>query len=409
MKQINKVLVVNCGSSSLKFRLFGMTGERMLCKGLVERIGLAGSRLVYTKTGCEKLVREVAMKDHVEAIRQVVKVLCDPSCGVVASLAELDAIGHRVVHGGDRFAAPARVTSAAKKLIAKCVPLAPLHNPANLQGIEACEKAAKGVPNVAVFDTAFHQTMPGCAYQYAIPRKVARRYGVRKYGFHGTSHKFLTQAAAAWLGKPAGRVNLVTCHLGNGSSIAAVKGGQCIDTTMGLTPLAGLVMGTRAGDIDAGALFYLARQGFTVDQLDRMLNKESGFQGLTGAFGGDTRDVVAKAAKGDLDAAEALEMFGHRAALYVGGYNTLIGGADAIVMAGGIGENAAELREQIVRRLGALGVKLDRKANRQVVGGRSGVISTKDSKIPVVVIPTDEELMIARETLAVLKGEGGKG
>ena len=402
MKKINKILVVNCGSSSLKFQLFDMKGEKMLCKGLVERIGIAGSRLVYTKTGSEKIVREIAMKDHVEAIRQVMAVLCDAVHGVVKSLAELDAIGHRVVHGGDKFAAPARVTSAVKKLIAKCVPLAPLHNPANLQGIEACEKAAKGVPNVAIFDTAFHQTMPGCAYQYAIPRKVARKFGVRKYGFHGTSHKFLTQAAAAWLKKPLAKVNLVTCHLGNGSSIAAVKGGQCIDTTMGLTPLAGLVMGTRSGDIDAGALFYLAKQGFTVEQLDKMLNKESGFQGLTGAFGGDTRDVVSKADKGDIDAVEALEMFGHRAALYVGGYNTLIGGADAIIMAGGIGENAAELREQIVKRLGAIGVKLDKKANKAVFGGKSGVISTKDSKIPVVVIPTNEELMIARETKAVL-------
>ena len=402
MKQVNKVLVVNCGSSSLKFQLFDMKGEKMLCKGLVERIGIAGSRLVYTKTGCEKIVRETPMKDHVEAIRQVMAVLCDAACGVVKSLSELDAIGHRVVHGGDKFAAPAKVTASVKKLIAKCAVLAPLHNPANLQGIEACEKAAKGVPNVAIFDTAFHQTMPGCAYQYAIPRKVARKFGVRKYGFHGTSHKFLTQAAAQWLKKPLAKVNLVTCHLGNGSSIAAVKNGQCIDTTMGLTPLAGLVMGTRAGDIDAGALFYLAKQGFTVEQLDKLLNKESGFQGLTGAFGGDTRDVVAKAEKGDIDAVEALEMFGHRAALYVGGYNTLIGGAQAIIMAGGIGENAAELREQIVKRLGALGVKLDPKANKAIRGGKSGVISTKDSKIPVVVIPTNEELMIARETKAVL-------
>jgi len=402
MKKVNKVLVVNCGSSSLKFQLFDMKGEKMLCKGLVERIGIAGSRLVYTKTGCEKIVRETPMKDHVEAIRQVMAVLCDAACGVVKSLSELDAIGHRVVHGGDKFAAPAKVTAAVKKLIAKCAVLAPLHNPANLQGIEACEKAAKGVPNVAIFDTAFHQTMPGCAYQYAIPRKVARKFGVRKYGFHGTSHKFLTQAAAQRLKKPLAKVNLVTCHLGNGSSIAAVKNGQCIDTTMGLTPLAGLVMGTRAGDIDAGALFYLAKQGFTVEQLDKLLNKESGFQGLTGAFGGDTRDVVAKAEKGDIDAVEALEMFGHRAALYVGGYNTLIGGAQAIIMAGGIGENAAELREQIVKRLGALGVKLDKKANAAIRGGKSGVISTKDSKIPVVVIPTNEELMIARETKAVL-------
>ena len=404
--KIRKILVVNCGSSSLKFQLFDMQGEKMLCKGLAERIGIAGSRLAYTKTGCEKLVRETPMKDHVEAIRQVMAVLCDPSCGVVKSLAEIDAIGHRVVHGGDMFAAPVKVTAAAKKAIMKCVPLAPLHNPANLQGIEACEKAAKGVPNVAVFDTAFHQTMPGCAYTYAIPRKVARKHGLRKYGFHGTSHKFLAQAAAAWLKKPLAKVNLVTCHLGNGSSIAAVKNGQCMDTTMGLTPLDGLIMGTRCGAIDAGVLLFLGRQGLSFEAIDKMLNKESGFQGLTGAFGGDTRDVVAKADAGDVDAIEALEAFGHRAALYVGGYNTLIGGADAIVMAGGIGENAAELREQIVKRLGALGVKLDRKANKAVRFGKSGLISTGDSKIPVVVIPTNEELMIARETMETLKGKG---
>ena len=402
MKQVNKVLVVNCGSSSLKFQLFDMKGEKMLCKGLVERIGIAGSRLVYTKTGSEKVVREVEMKDHVEAIQQVMAVLTDAEVGVIKTLKELDAIGHRVVHGGEKFSASVKVLAATKKEIGKISPLAPLHNPANLQGIEACEKAAKVVPNVVVFDTAFHQTMPGCAYQYALPRAVARKYGIRKYGFHGTSHKFITQAAAAWLKKPLKKVNLVTCHLGNGSSLAAVKNGACMDTTMGLTPLDGLIMGTRSGTLDPAVIFFLARQGYTLDQLDKMLNKESGFQGLTGAFGGDTRDVVAKAGKGDVDAIEALEAFGHRAALYIGGYNTLIGGADAIVMAGGIGENAAELREQIVKRLGALGVKLDKKANKAMFGGKSGVISTADSKIPVVVIPTNEELMIARETVQVL-------
>ena len=402
---VTKVLVVNCGSSSLKFQLFDMKGEQMLCKGLVERIGIAGSRLVYTKTGCEKVVREVPMKNHVEAIAQVMAVLTDEKVGVIKSLTELDAIGHRVVHGGDKFSAPARINAVVKKLIQKCVPLAPLHNPSNLQGIEACEKAAKGVPNVGVFDTAFHQTMPGCAYEYALPRKITRKYGLRKYGFHGTSHKFLTQAAAAWLKKPLKKVNLVTCHLGNGSSIAAVKNGECIDTTMGLTPLDGLIMGTRCGRVDPGVIFFLAKQGMTIEQIDKLLNKESGFQGLAGAQGGDSRDVVAKAEAGDLDAIEALEAFGHRAAIYIGGYNTLVGGADAIVMAGGIGENAAELREQIVKRLGALGVKLDKKANMKVRFGVSGVISTKDSKIPVVVIPTNEELMIARETVAVLSKE----
>ena len=310
---MKKVLVVNAGSSSLKYMLFDMQGEKMLCKGLVERIGIAGSRLVYSKAGAEKIVKEMPIANHVAAIKAVMDVLCDAAIGVVKSLKEVDAIGHRVVHGASLFAAPVKITAATKKAIAKCSPLAPLHNPPNLDGIMACEKACPGVPNVAVFDTAFHQTMPGCAYTYAIPRKLARKYGIRKYGFHGTSHKFITQAAAAWLKKPLKRVNLVTCHLGNGSSLAAVKNGECMDTTMGFTPLDGLIMGTRSGTIDPAVLFFLGKNGYTLEQMDKLLNKESGFQGLTGAFGGDTRDVVAKAEAGDLDAIEALEAFGHRA------------------------------------------------------------------------------------------------
>ncbi len=400
-KQINKVLVINAGSSSLKFQLFNMKGEEVLCKGLVERIGLDKPRLVYTKSGCDKLVKEIKAPNHVAAIKEVVAVLLDKDAGVLASLKELDAIGHRVVQGADKYDSSVKVNAAVKAAIKKFAALAPLHNMPNLDGIVASEKACKGVPNVAVFDTAFHQTMPGCAYNYAIPRKVAKKFAIRKYGFHGTSHKFLTQAAAKYLKKPLSKLNIITCHLGNGSSIAAVKNGECMDTTMGLTPLDGLVMGTRSGAIDASVVLYLAKNGYTVEQIDKMLNKESGFMGLTGTFGGDTRDVCDKAAKGDIDSVEALEMFGHRAALYVGGYNTLIGGADAIIMAGGIGENSSECREQIVKRLGALGVKLDAKANK-TLRGEVGVISTKDSKIPVVIIPTNEELMIARETVAVL-------
>ena len=403
MKAIQKVLVVNCGSSSLKFQLFDMKGEKMLCKGLVERIGIDGSRLVYTKTGCEKVIREIEMKNHVEAIQQVMAVLTDAEIGVIKSLKELDAIGHRVVHGGDKFSAPAKITAAAKKLIQKCVPLAPLHNPANLQGIEACEKAAKGVPNVGVFDTAFHQTMPGCAYQYALPRDVARKYGLRKYGFHGTSHKFITQAAAKFLKKPLSKVNLVTCHLGNGSSLAAIKGGCVVDTTMGLTPLAGLVMGTRCGDIDAAAvLSIMESEKKTPAEMDHLLNKESGLQALGGVKGGDCRDLCAKAAKGDKGAELALEMLAYRVALYIGAYNTVIGGADAIIMTGGIGENSSEVRARIIARLGALGIKLDKTANK--VRGEVKVISAKGSKMPVVVLPTNEELMIARDTVKVLRG-----
>ena len=379
-KAIRKVLVINSGSSSLKYQLFDMKTETRLAKGLVERIGCGGP------------------KDHAAALAKVVADLGDMAKGI-------DAIGHRILHGGEVFKDSALMNKANMAKAKKLVKFGPLHMPANLGGVEACEKIFKGVPNVGVFDTAFHiATMPDCAGMYAIDPKYYKKMGIRKYGFHGTSHKFITQAAAAWLKKPLKKVNLVTCHLGNGSSLAAVKNGECIDTTMGLTPLDGLIMGTRSGTIDPGVLFFLGKQGYTFDQLDKMLNKESGFQGLAGAQGGDSRDVVAKAEKGDIDAVEALEAFGHRTAMYIGGYNTLVGGADAIVMAGGIGENAAELREQIVKRLGALGVKLDRKANLKVRFGASGVISTKDSKIPVVVIPTNEELMIARETVAVLKG-----
>ena len=404
MKKINKVLVINCGSSSLKFQLFNMQGEEMLCKGLVERIGIAGSRLISTKISKPadvKTTREITAPNHVEAIKAVVAILLDKEAGVLGSIKELDAIGHRVVHGGSVFNAPTKITAAVKKAIVKLSPLSPLHNPANLDGILACEKICKGVPNVGVFDTAFHQTMPGCAYNYAIPRKVAEKFGIRKYGFHGTSHNYLVQAAAKVLKKPLSKLNLVVCHLGNGSSIAAVKNGKCMDTTMGLTPLPGLVMGTRCGDLDPAIIFFLAKQGYTLDEIDKMLNKESGLMGLTGIQGGDMRDTCTRAEKGDIDSVEALEMFGHRAALYVGGYNTLVGGADAIVMSGGIGENSIEGRAQIVKRLGALGIKLDKKANAKV-RGEAGMISTPDSLIPVIVIPTNEELMIARETLGVL-------
>ena len=284
----------------------------------------------------------------------------------------------------------------------KLVKFGPLHMPPNLGGVKACRKIFKGVPNVGVFDTAFHQTMPDCAALYAIAPEFYEKMGIRKYGFHGTSHKFVTLAAAKWLKQPLKKVNLVTCHLGNGSSMAAVKNGEVMDTTMGLTPLAGLIMGTRCGDIDAAAVLAIMKaKGLSPDEMDTLLNKKSGFQALTGCEGGDCRDMCAKAAKGDIASITALEMFGHRCALYVGGYNTLIGGADAIVMTGGIGENSTEARAQIVKRLGALGIKLDKAANERL-HGELGVISTKDSKIPVVVIPTNEELMIARDTVRVL-------
>lgn len=377
-KEIRKVLVINSGSSSLKYQLFDMKTETRLAKGLVERIGCGGP------------------KDHAEALKQVVAELGDKAQGI-------DAIGHRVLHGGEVFKDSALMSKANMAKAKKLVKFGPLHMPANLGGIEACEKIFKGVPNVGVFDTAFHiATMPDCAGMYAIDPKYYKKLGIRKYGFHGTSHKFVTLAAAKFLKKPLSKVNLVTCHLGNGSSLAAIKNGQVVDTTMGLTPLAGLVMGTRCGNIDAAAvLAIMEAEHLTPEQADTLLNKKSGLLALTGSS--DCRDICAKADKGDKMAELALEMLAYRVALYIGGYNTIVGGADAIVLTGGIGENSSEVRDRILARLGALGIKLDKTANK--VRGELKVISTKDSKIPVVVIPTNEELMIARDTVRVL----GKG
>ena len=376
-KEIRKVLVVNSGSSSLKYQLFDMKTETRLAKGLVERIGCGGP------------------KDHAEALKSVVAQLGDQAEGI-------DAIGHRILHGGEVFTDSALMNKANMAKAKKLVKFGPLHMPANLGGVEACEKIFKGVPNVGVFDTAFHiATMPDCAGMYAIDPKFYKKYGIRKYGFHGTSHKFITQAAAKFLKKPLAKVNLVTCHLGNGSSLAAIKGGCVVDTTMGLTPLAGLVMGTRCGDIDAAAvLSIMESEKKTPAEMDHLLNKESGLQALGGVKGGDCRDLVAKAEKGDKGAELALEMLAYRVALYIGAYNTVIGGADAIVFTGGIGENSKEVRERIINRLGALGVKLDKTANK--VRGEVKIISAKGSKIPVVVLPTNEELMIARDTVKVL-------
>ena len=374
-KEIRKVLVINSGSSSLKYQLFDMKTETRLAKGVIERIGCGGP------------------KDHAEALKQVVAELGDKAKGI-------DAIGHRILHGGEVFKDSAKMDKAAMAKAKKLVKFGPLHMPANLGGVEACEKIFKGVPNVGVFDTAFHiATMPDCAGMYAIDPKYYKKLGIRKYGFHGTSHKFVTLAAAKFLKKPLAKVNLVTCHLGNGSSLAAIKNGHVIDTTMGLTPLAGLVMGTRCGNIDAAAvLAIMEAEHLTPEQADTLLNKKSGLLALTGSS--DCRDICAKADKGDKMAELALEMLAYRVALYIGGYNTIVGGADAIVLTGGIGENSSEVRERILKRLGALGIKLDKAANK--VRGELKVISTKDSKIPVVVIPTNEELMIARDTVRVL-------
>jgi len=399
--KLKKVLVVNTGSSSLKFMLFDITTETMLAKGLVERIGTPKTNFVYQRAGDPKIEVTVVATNHTDAMKVACDALVDHRMGVLKDLAEVDAIGHRVVHGGEEFSKPTRITDSVKECIRACSVLAPLHNPPNLEGIRACEAVFPETPNVAVFDTAFHQSMPEHTYLYAIPKSCYQEFGVRKYGFHGTSHKFITQETAKLLGKPVDQLKVITCHLGNGSSFAAIDGGKVLDTTMGLTPLAGVIMGTRSGDIDPGVIFYLNRQGMSLDEINSMLNKESGLLAIAGTGSGDMRELVNAVAAGSQEAATALNMFAHRAALFIGGYYAVLGGVDAIIMTGGIGENSAPAREAIVRKLKAIGCNLDPEANKAAFG-KAGRITTADSATPVYVLPTNEELMIARETVQTL-------
>ncbi len=400
---IDKILVINSGSSSLKFMLFSMKTETMLAKGVIERIGSADATLTYQRDGEPKTTEGVAALDHGQALKQASAMLIHPARGVLQSLEEVEAIGHRVLHGGEEFSEPVAVTAAVKDAVRRYFDLGPLHNPANLQGIEACETVMPGVPNVAVFDTAFHKTMPKHVYLYAIPLELYEKYHIRKYGFHGTSRKFVTEAAAAYLKKPLNELNIITCHLGNGSSLAAIKNGKVFDTTMGLTPLQGLIMGTRSGDIDPAVVFYLVNKGYTIPQIDKMLNKESGLLAVAGTGTGDMRDLVNAAGKGQPMAVNALAMFSHRIALYIGGYYTLLGGVDAIIFTGGIGENSFPARQAIAAHLRVLGVDLDVEKNKSTFGTLA-TISRQGSRTPVVVIPTNEELMIARETFRVVTG-----
>ena len=406
-KKYDKILVINSGSSSLKFMLFSMSTETMLAKGLVERIGTPNANLVYQRDGESKTSKGIAAENHGKALAMACKMLADAETGVVKSLKDVNAIGHRVVHGAEYFPESAVVTEDVKANIKKIADLAPLHNPANLDGIVACETVFPNVPNVVVFDTAFHQSMPKHAYMYAIPQKYYDEYRIRKYGFHGTSHKFVAQAAADFLKKPFESLNLITCHLGNGSSITAIKNGKVLDTSMGMTPLPGLIMGTRCGDIDPAIIFFLARKGLNIEEIDNVLNKQSGLLGVNGLDSGDMRDTVNAALQGKAAADNALNMFGHRAALYIGGYFTLLGGADAIIFTGGIGENSALARKAIISRLEAIGCKLDESKNK-AVSGTLGVVSTDASKTPAIVIPTNEELMIARETYRLLSNTSKK-
>ena len=397
-----KILVLNCGSSSLKYQLIDMENEAVLCIGLVERIGIEGSILTQKKDGVEgKYVKEQPMKDHQDAIKLVLEGVLDPTYGGVKDMKEIDAVGHRVVHGGEKFASSVIITEEVEEAMRKCSELAPLHNPANLMGIDAIKAVLPGVPNVGVFDTAFHQTMPASSYLYGLPYRLYTEYGVRRYGFHGTSHKYVSQRAAAMLGKDIADLKIITCHLGNGASIAAVDGGKVVDTSMGLTPLEGLIMGTRCGDIDPAIIpFIMKKENLDADGVDKLMNKESGVYGMTG-ISSDFRDISTAAAEGNQKAIDALDAYHKRVKKYIGAYAAEMNGVDAIVFTAGLGENGIEDRLAIASNLEVLGVKMDAEANN--VRGKERVISAADSKVKVLLIPTNEELMIARDTLELVK------
>ncbi len=392
-----KILVINAGSSSMKFTLFAMENEEVLAKGVFERLGTDAPNLVYKRPDGFKSEEVIPVKDQVEAVREICAKLVDPAVGVIKSLGEISAIGHRVLHGGEKITAPMIVDGNVKAIIKECFPLGPLHNPANLAGIEACEASMPGVPNVAVFDTEFHQTMAPEAYLYAIPYEYYEKHGIRKYGFHGTSHHYVTQATAAFLGKKEEEVNLITCHLGNGCSMAAIQNGKVVDTTMGLTPLEGLMMGGRSGDMDPAAVIRMIELGKTPREVDTILNKKSGLYGMGGIESGDMRDLEAAADKGNKRAQLALDMFVRRIIKYIGSYFVLVKNLDAIVFTGGIGEFSPYARGRILNGLANLGITCNESVNAGC-RGKVCVISGDDSKYQAIVMPTDEELMIARTT-----------
>ncbi len=400
-----KILVLNAGSSSLKFMLFDMEGTEhsVIANGQVERVGSDKPNIIYKRPDGVKVEQVLAAgADHAAGLKAICEQLVNPEHGVLKSLSEVAAIGHRVLHGGEKVTQPVKVTEEVKEIIRECFPLGPLHNPANLTGIEACEQLFPGVPNVGVFDTQFHQTMPKEAYLYAIPYEYYTKYGIRKYGFHGTSHHFVTLSTAEFMGKSLDETNIITCHLGNGCSMAAIKNGKVVDTTMGLTPLEGLMMGTRSGDIDAAAVLRMVELGSTAKEVDTILNKKSGLFAIADINSGDMRDVIASAESGNERADLALKMFVRRVVKYIGSYFVLVGGADAIVFTGGIGEYSVKIRERIIAGVESLGFKMDVEKNNACFGKR-GIVSTDDSKGKVIIMPTNEELMIARSTMDVLK------
>ena len=394
------VLVINCGSSSLKYQLINSDTEDVLAKGLCERIGIDG-RLVYQKAGCDKEITEAAMPTHKEAIQMVLDALVNDKTGAIKSLSEVNAVGHRIVHGGEKFTSSCLINDESMKAIEECNDLAPLHNPANLIGIRACQELMPGVPMVAVFDTAFHQTMPDVAYTYGIPYEYYEKYKVRRYGFHGTSHSYVSKRTAEIVGKPYDQMKIIVCHLGNGASISAVNCGKSVDTSMGLTPLEGLVMGTRSGDLDPAIIDFVGKkEGLSLDEMNEVLNKKSGMLGISGVSS-DGRDLEAAAETGNKRAQLALDVFDYRLIKYIGAYAAAMNGVDAIAFTAGIGENNIKMRKDVCSSLTYLGVKLDEEKNN--VRGEERIISADDSKVQVLLVPTNEELAIARETLALVK------
>lgn len=392
-----KILVINCGSSSLKFQLIDSDTEECRAKGLCERIGIEGSMISYTPEGGEKEKTVTPMPDHTEAIRLVLEALTNPKTGVVKGLEEIGAVGHRVVHGGERFAESVLIDDEVIRAIEECNDLAPLHNPANLIGIDACRKLMPATPMVAVFDTAFHQTMPEEAFLYGLPYEYYRKYKVRRYGFHGTSHSYVSKRAAEVLGKEYEDLKTIVCHLGNGASVSAVKNGRCVDTSMGLTPLEGLIMGTRSGDVDPAIIEFLAhKENKSLEEVMTILNRKSGVLGLSDNLSSDFRDLEEGYHKGDENAARALKTFCYRVAKQVGAYVAAMNGVDVICFTAGVGENAPLVRSFVCEYLGYLGIKLDPEANGK--RGEDLVVTTPDSRTTVMVVPTNEELAIARET-----------
>lgn len=396
-----KVLVINCGSSSLKYQVINSETEQCIAKGLCERIGIDGSQITYSPAGGEKEVTVAPMPDHTEAIRLVLDALMNPKTGVVKSLDEIGAVGHRLVHGGEKFAGSVVITDEVIAAVEECNDLAPLHNPANLIGINACRKLMPKTPMVGVFDTAFHQTMPEEAYMYGLPYEYYKKYKIRRYGFHGTSHSYVSKRAAEVLGKKYEELKTIVCHLGNGASISAVKNGKCVDTSMGLTPLEGLIMGTRSGDIDPAIIEFIAhKEGKNIDEIMAILNKKSGVLGLSDNLSSDFRDLEEGYNKGDENAIRTMKTYCYHVAKYIGAYAAAMNGVDVICFTAGVGENAALVRTLVCEYLGYLGVSIDQDANHK--RGEDIVISTSDSRTTVMVIPTNEELAIARETVRLV-------